>query len=210
MATSSSNLLGVPPEILNEVIDAIDSPAALLSLSCTTKTLACLIILNHLPFRIVRAPFSGENTIWGYFARDALQAAKVRVVFVLQEGPAPLTPIEEYNITERTPFLESDCPPSFPQSNPESDEKQEELIVSAVRNMKALREFAWHRETPPSLRGDNDLWNSLKKLGTVQRLDVLDWPETGHGILHSSSVRDLRSCDSHTQTDLVICMLRSS
>lgn len=106
MSASSPSLLHIPTEILDEVIDAIDSPAALLSLSCSTKNLARLIIPNHLPFRIVRAPFSGENAIWDYFAHDALQAAKVRVLFVLQEGPPPLTPIEEdYNVPKRIPPL---------------------------------------------------------------------------------------------------------
>lgn len=196
MTAPSPSLLGVPPEILDEVIDAIDSPAALLSLSCSTKNLARLIIPNHLSFRIVRAPFSGENAIWEYFAHEALHAVKVRILFVLQEGLPPLTPIEGYDVSRRIPSLpDSVIHSSSTRSDREPDLKQEELIISAVRNMKCLREFAWHRETTPSLRSRHDLWSTLKELGTVRRLDVLDFPETGDGgILHSPSVRGPRLC----------------
>lgn len=195
MTAPSPSLLGVPPEILDEVIDAIDSPAALLSLSCSTKNLARLIIPNHLSFRLVRAPFSGENSIWEYFAYKAPQAAKVRILFVLQEGLPPLTPIIGYDVSRRIPSLpDSAIHHSFTRSDLESDLEQEKLIVSAVRNMKCLREFAWHREAPPSLRGRHGLWSTLKELGTVRRLDVIDCAERGDGILQSPSVRGPRLC----------------
>lgn len=175
------------------------TPSTLQPLFFPSRALRRIWLVSSFPTIFPSASYgrrSQERTPYGNTSHiRPPQAAKVRILFVLQEGLPPLTPIIGYNVSRRIPSLpDSAIHHSFTRSDLESDLEQEKLIVSAVRNMKCLREFAWHREAPPSLRGRHGLWSTLKELGTVRRLDVLDCAERGDGILQSPSVRGPRLC----------------
>ncbi|THH18717.1 hypothetical protein EW146_g2302 [Bondarzewia mesenterica] len=177
------NLLSLPPEIVDEIVTEIPSPKTLLALSKSSKSLAALVIPHHLYFRVIRASFLRSH-LWERLARDELHAANVHSLTVLKNDAdfPPLSP-DEYDVAERLPpFPESESEMGWEAGRPLAraqatfDIEIETMLVSALRHMVHLNEFAWYREPSPILTGEDDIWSTLQRLKTVRNLDILDKP----------------------------------
>ncbi|THH07328.1 hypothetical protein EW146_g9352 [Bondarzewia mesenterica] len=145
------DLLDLPPEILEEIVTEILSRKTLLALSKSSRSLAALIIPHHLHFRVIRAPIFRSH-LWERLARDGLHAANMG-----EEAGRPVT------LAQATWDVEIEI---------------ETTLVSALRRIVHLNDFAWYHVRPPVLTGEDDIWSTLQRLGTVRNLDILDVPIT--------------------------------
>ncbi|THH04019.1 hypothetical protein EW146_g10289 [Bondarzewia mesenterica] len=154
------DLLSLPPEILDEIVTEIPSRNTLLALSKSSRSLAALIIPHHLNFCVIRARIFRSH-LWERLARDGLHAANVRSMTVLKNN---------FEDAE-----EAGWPVARTQAA--SVAEIETTLVSALQRMVHLNEFAWYHVCPPALTGEDDIWSTLQRLGTVRNLDILDMPD---------------------------------
>ncbi|THH07331.1 hypothetical protein EW146_g9353 [Bondarzewia mesenterica] len=161
------DLLSLPPEILEEIVTEIPSRNTLLALSKSSRSLAALIIPHHLNFCVIRAHIFRSH-LWERLARDGLHAANSSRE--REEAGWPIARTQAASVAEI-----------------------ETTLVSALQRMVRLNEFAWYHVPSPVLTGENDIWSTLQRLGTVRNLDILDMPVTANsdgskrGIIFSDS-----------------------
>ncbi|KAF8966504.1 hypothetical protein BDZ97DRAFT_1917604 [Flammula alnicola] len=186
-------IIELPPETLDHIAGALESPVDVRSLAGVCTLLRSLVSPHHTQFRIIRAPLL--SPVWTKFADNHSLAQNVRTLEVQSaEIKWNYEGVEEPVIPAIFRNLEA---PSLPVAHPEADEADdddvgalrardaaknaadlaaERILVSALKGMAGLTSFQWSR-TPPLINpnAEADVWMVLAKYCPLLRsIDVVD------------------------------------
>jgi hypothetical protein len=132
-------LLGLPPELTQQVLSSISAPSDLLSLALTTKFLKSLIIPFHIEYRIVKAETSLVSPLWIHLSNNPHLTCNIRVLLL---GKVP----------RRHGFFPS-AASNAPSIGPPS--RQSDILAAfakALSYMKILEELVWQVDNPSASR----------------------------------------------------------
>ena len=168
---STATITSLPHEALDVIMGHIESYDDILSVALSNRALYSLVVSRHLYYRDIRSRLHNPS-LWSWLSRsDDLRAAHIHSLTILPDDQP-----DAYRLRER-------LPPNFPsQSRPanysptlEATRESQMLLVSALKRMFRLRRFRWYCVPRPVLEGEDDIWNTLARLGTVRDLCVLDF-----------------------------------
>ncbi|KZT25475.1 hypothetical protein NEOLEDRAFT_344860 [Neolentinus lepideus HHB14362 ss-1] len=166
-ASSVSLMSSLAPELLDAILTYVPA-SSLPALALTSRAFADLVP-RHAHSRTIRTKLSNAR-LWTWLARqDDLSAARVQSLTILPDNPADLDKAyaADFPLDERVP-------PGFLCAGGTNDGEAEEMLICALRRMTSLTQFRWLRVPQPCREGPGDLWDTLNRLGTVERLHVLD------------------------------------
>ena len=169
-------IASLPPDLLDVILGHIESHADILNVALSNKALHSLVVSSrYLHYCDIRSKLHNPS-LWSWLSRlDDLRAANIHSLTIL--------PDDVYDIYSSVlDGLRERLPPNFP-SKPqplssltlETARESQMLLVSALRRMSHLRQFRWYCIPPPVLEGEDDIWTTLARLGTIRELNILDF-----------------------------------
>ncbi|KAF8155908.1 hypothetical protein B0H34DRAFT_850948 [Crassisporium funariophilum] len=148
----------LPSDVLDEVVNNVEDYSDVLNVALSSKDLFSIAVPHHLHFRDIRTGLHNP-ALWSWLSRlDDLRAAHVRSLTILPDNEYDfytMSPVDTYDLRERLPsdFIPTESRPSH-------------------RSVEACRGIGVPR--PLLEEGPDDVWSTLRRLGTVRELDIFD------------------------------------
>ncbi|KAF8155921.1 hypothetical protein B0H34DRAFT_808883 [Crassisporium funariophilum] len=170
----------LPSDVLDEVVNHVEDYSDVLNVALSSKDLFSIAVPHHLHFRDIRTRLQNP-ALWSWLSRlDDLRAAHVRSLTILPDNGYDfytMSPADTYDFRERLPsdFIPSESLPFTSHRNLEACLESEMSLVTVLKRMSNLKRFRWYRVPRPLLQeGPDDVWSTLRRLGTVRELDIFD------------------------------------
>ncbi|KAF8155918.1 hypothetical protein B0H34DRAFT_715335 [Crassisporium funariophilum] len=169
----------LPSDVLGEVVNHVEDYSDVLNVALSSKDLFSIAVPHHLHFRDIRTGLHNP-ALWSWLSRlDDIRAAHIRSLTILPDNEYNFytrTPVDTYDLRERLPsdFIPSESRPSTAH-HVEACRESEMSLITVLKRMSNLQRFRWYRVPRPLLEdGPNDVWSTLRRLGTVRELDIYD------------------------------------
>ncbi|CAA7265479.1 unnamed protein product [Cyclocybe aegerita] len=176
-------LLDLPPENLDHIASAIDSPAELGNLGATCKLLHSIVSPNHTQYREIRAPML--SPVWKKLTENHALAQNVRVVEVQSTRfkkfhnrvDDPIVPVayrDAEAIVEKG-MDRSGSPEDRRAAKIAANLSAERIFVEALEAMVNLTSFHWsHTPTLIDPTKESSVWEVIARLDRILHLHVID------------------------------------
>ncbi|KDR76596.1 hypothetical protein GALMADRAFT_247003 [Galerina marginata CBS 339.88] len=167
----------LPYDVLEQVVAYIDDYPDVLNFALSNKEAYSLAVPQHLHYRDIRCKLRNPS-LWQWLSRsENRRVAHIRSLTILPEdAKSHWLPSEHlYDLRRRLPAeLSTHESPSMDLPSEEVLLDSERKLISALKRMSNLQRFRWYHLPGPQLNGGNNVWSTLKQLGSVKEVDAVD------------------------------------
>ncbi|KDR76599.1 hypothetical protein GALMADRAFT_451976 [Galerina marginata CBS 339.88] len=167
----------LPYDLLEQVVAYVDDRHDVLSFALSNKDAYSLAVPQHLHYRDIRCKLRNPN-LWQWLSgSENRRVAHIRSLTILPEyTEGHWLPSEHlYYLRQRLPAeLSRYESPSLRPPTKEKLRDSERKLISALKRMSNLQRFRWYHSPRPLLNGGDNVWSTLKRLGSVKEVDAVD------------------------------------
>jgi len=167
----------LPPDVLESILNHVESPSDVLNVALSNKVLRSIAIPQHLHYRDIRSRLS-NIALWTWLSRlDDLRAARIRSLTILPDQDWDFySQTHTYDLRERLPpdFIPSQGIPLSIKRDLDLYRQCEVILISVLERMTSLQRFRWYRVPRPMVNGEDNIWSTLRRIGTIKEIDLYD------------------------------------
>lgn len=169
-------LLTLPPELIEVILEWVESPADVLSLSRTCSLLRDLAIPEHLHYRCIEVEdTTGELALWAHLAHRPHLARNVRILRIgrLPRRAPPGAPDAHAEPVDGDAVAAAWATRRRDDMSDQMQEfKAQAMLAAALRNMTGLVSFFWDGKERAWYSHDDWVWNALRMARAPLRVVV--------------------------------------
>ncbi|THU88073.1 hypothetical protein K435DRAFT_762148 [Dendrothele bispora CBS 962.96] len=166
-----NRLLGLPLEILDEILSELDTHADLMAFAMCSHMCADLVLPKHAEYRVLRVRHR-RSEMWAHLARRADLARNIREVYICQKDDQTAT---DRFPTTLVPSLAKMTQGQILQLHNGGEDRRVVNICTALGHMKRLTTFTW--DCYESCSCLNSSMTVLQEAMILHALSKLPWLE---------------------------------